>query len=207
MNLKRALSGAEVKTMKFKTMDFTGGWLDLLGKPEPAGCWLVWGNSFNGKTRFVLTLCKYLTAFGKVAYDSLEEGFCKDMQDALSDVGMEDVKNRFQFLGKESIPDLTTRLEKPKSAAIVVIDSLQYSDLNLRSYKELRSKFPKKLFIIISHADGKEPEGRVAKKIKYDAAKKIRIEGYRAFSQVRGKGSAHYDIWPAEAARYWNELT
>jgi hypothetical protein len=206
-NVGRAKSGSELQDVKFKTWPFTGEWFNLLGNPETSGCWIIWGGSFNGKTRFVLGLCHYLTGFEKVVYDSLEEGWCKDMQDATKDVGLDKVGSRFLLLNKESIEDLIIRLLKPKSANVIIIDSLQYADMNLALYKRLRSLFPKKLFIIISHADGKEPEGRVAKKVKYDAAKKIRVEGYRAFSQVRGKGSSHFDIWPEEAAKYWNELT
>ncbi len=205
-DLPRAKSAKELQDVSFKVWPFTGDWLELLGEPETSGCWIIWGNSFNGKSSFVFQLCKYLTTFEKVLYNSLEEGYCKDTRDALNKFGLDQVGNRFLLLNKEPMHDLIKRLSKHKSPNIVVIDSLQYADLNLKAYRELRAMFPKKLFIIISHAEGKEPEGRVAKKIKYDAAKKIRIEGYRAFSQVRGKGSAHFDIWPEEAAKYWNEL-
>ena len=41
---------------------------------------VVWGKSGNGKTSFVLQLCKELTRYGKVAYDSLEEGSSLTMQ-------------------------------------------------------------------------------------------------------------------------------
>lgn len=206
-DLMRAKSASELRDMSFKVWPFSGEWFDLLGTPETSGCWLIWGNSFNGKSSFVYKLCKYLTRFEKVVYNSLEEGWCADTQKALNDVGMDEVGSKFLLLNKEPLADLITRLRKPKSANIVVIDSLQYADMNLKAYKELRASFPKKLFIIISHAEGKEPEGRVAKKIKYDAAKKIRIEGFRAFSQVRGHGQKFMDIWPEEAAKYWNELT
>lgn len=39
------------------------------------------------------------------------------------------------------------------------------------------------LIIFISHADGKNPAGRSAKSVMYDASLKIYIEGYRAFSK------------------------
>ncbi|WP_199118698.1 hypothetical protein [Pedobacter sp. ASV28] len=206
-DLVRAKSAKELQDIKFKVWPFSGKWADLLGEPQTSGCWLIWGPSFNGKTSFVFQLCRYLASFEKVLYNSLEEGWCKDTQDAVKLAGLDEVGKKFHLLHKEPIEDLVKRLEKHKSANVVVIDSLQYADINLSLYKSLRARFPKKLFIIISHADGKEPEGRVAKKIKYDAAKKIRIEGFRALSQVRGKGMAHYDIWDKGAAEYWNELS
>ncbi|WP_443937063.1 hypothetical protein [Pedobacter sp. MW01-1-1] len=206
-NVIRAKSAKELQDVSFKVWPFTGEWKELLGEPETSGCWMIWGGSFNGKSSFVYRLCNYLTQFEKVIYNSLEEGWCRDTQDSVKKFGLDQVGGRFLLLNKEPMEDLIKRLEKHKSPNIVIIDSLQYADLNLKSYKELRAKFPKKLFIIISHAEGKEPEGRIAKKIKYDAAKKIRIEGFRAFSQVRGKGHGYFDIWPEEAAKYWNELT
>lgn len=206
-NLKRAKSARELQDVSFKTWPFTGEWKEFLGEPETSGGWIIWGGSFNGKTRFVLSLCNYLTNFEKVLYNSLEEGWCIDTQLAVKDAGLDRVGSKFLFLHKEPIEDLIIRLKKHKSPNVVVIDSLQYADMNLKAWKDLRATFPKKLFIIISHAEGKEPEGRVAGKIRFDCAKKIRVEGFRAFSQVRGKGYAHKDIWPEEAAKYWNELT
>lgn len=205
--IQRAKSAVELQRIRFKTWAFTSQWEELLGQPETSGCWLVWANSFNGKTSFVMQLCKYLTDFEKVIYNSLEEGWCRDTQEAVTRVGLDAVGKRFLLLDKEPLEDMLIRLAKPKSANVVVIDSLQYADMDFKAYKQLRNKFPKKLFIIISHAEGKEPDGRVAKKIKYDAAKKIRIEGYRAFAEVRGKGIGTYDIWAEEAAKYWNELS
>lgn len=206
-DLPRAKSAKEMQIMKFKTWAFEGVWKDFLGTPETSGSWMIWGGSFNGKTTFVYQLCKYLTQFENVLFDDLEEGWCQDTKDALNMAGLGDVGNKFLHLHKESLEQLKKRLQKPKSPNVVVINSLQYLDINLRGYKELRVMFPKKLFILISHAEGKEPEGRVAKRIRYDCSKKIRVEGFRAFAQVRGKGIAQYDIWPEGAAEYWNELT
>lgn len=205
-DLPRAKSAKELQTMKFKAWSFEGKWKDFLGTPETTGCWMIWGNSFNGKTSFVLQLCKYLSSFENVIYDDLEEGWCQDTQDAVKAAGLDNVGGKFLHLHKEQIPLLKKRLQKHKSPNIVVINSLQYAELNLKGYMELRAMFPKKLFILISHAEGKHPEGRIAKRIRYDCAKKIRVEGFRAFAQVRGKGLGQYDIWPEGAAQYWNEL-
>lgn len=205
-DLPRAKSAKELQTMKFKTWAFEGKWKDFLGTPETSGCWMIWGNSFNGKTSFVLQLCKYLSEFDSVIYDDLEEGWCQDTQDAVKAAGLDNVGSKFLHLHKEPIALLKKRLAKHKSANIVVINSLQYAELNLKGYMDLRANFPKKLFILISHAEGKHPEGRIAKRIRYDCAKKIRVEGFRAFAQVRGKGLAEYDIWPEGAAKYWNDI-
>ena len=93
-----------------------------------------------------------------------------------------------------------------KSARIVVIDSFQYTLMSYRDYLAFKQQFPDKLIIFISHADGKNPAGRSAKSVMYDASLKIYIEGYRAFSKGRYIGEkGYFDIWPERALKYWGE--
>lgn len=200
--MARALSIENIINYNPVTLDFEGRWLASFGKPELCGSWLVWGASGHGKTRFVLQLCKYLCRFGRVAYDTLEEGLSKSMQNAILDVGMKDTARRFVLLDKENIADLIERLQRRKSPDIIVIDSVQYTGMTYNDYKKLRDEFPRKLFILISHADGKEPAGRVAKSIRYDAFVKIRIVGYKAFPISRYGGGEAYTIWEKGATDY-----
>jgi predicted ATP-dependent serine protease len=151
-------------------------------------------------------LVKYLANFGKVVYDSLEEGFSKSMKDAFIAVGMEGVKNRVLLLDQEPIEHLVIRLNKRESPKIVVIDSWQFAGMNYQQYVKLINQFRNKLFIIISHAEGKNPEGRVAKRIRYDSFVKIRVEGYRAFAEGRYGGNRKpYTIWDKGAYDYWGD--
>ncbi|MCT4580808.1 MAG: hypothetical protein N4A35_05265 [Flavobacteriales bacterium] len=203
--MKRAVSISELYTTNFKVLDFQGDWDACIGKPELAGSWLIWGKSGNGKTRFTLQLCKYLTQFGKVAYNSLEEGASLSMRKAFVETGMEEVKRRIVLLDQEPISDLIERLKKRKSPDIIAIDSVQYTGMNYDTYRELRKTFPKKLFILISHADGKEPSGRVAKSIRFDAFVKIWVEGYKAFPTSRYGGGQPYTVWQQGADKYWSE--
>jgi putative protein kinase ArgK-like GTPase of G3E family len=71
--MARALSVTEAVSMKKETLKLTGAWADAFGEPERIGVWFIWGNSGNGKSSFVMQLCKELAKFGRVAYDSLEE--------------------------------------------------------------------------------------------------------------------------------------
>ncbi len=203
--MARALSVNNIINYNPVTLPFEGEWEASFGKPELCGSWLIWGASGNGKTRFALQLCKYLCQFGKVAYNSLEEGMSKSMQDAVIATGMQDVSRRFTLLDQENISDLILRLKKRKSPGVVVIDSVQYTGMNYNDYKKLRSQFPHKLFVLISHADGKEPAGRVAKSIRYDAFVKIRVEGYKALPVSRYGGGEPFVVWAAGAEKYWGE--
>jgi hypothetical protein len=205
---KRAISVSEILSYKPKVMNFEGRWFDSFGTPEMTGCWLIWGNSGNGKTRFTLQLCKYLTQFGRVAYNSLEEGLSYSMKLAIMETGMIHSSRRFVLLDKEPVPGLISRLEKRKSPDIVVIDSLQYSGLDKLSAKKLTLDFPKKLFIFVSHADGKNPLGRTANSIKFDANLKLRVEGYKIpapISRFKKERCAGFVIWEEGANEYWGE--
>lgn len=196
----------EMLSIKYETFDFRGEWYEAFGMPEKRGVWFVWGNSGNGKTSFVMQLCKYLCRFGRVVYNSLEEGAGLTMQNSLRRFGMMDVNRRFLLLDAESMERLEERMNRQKSPDFVVIDSFQYTMMTFKQYIEFRERHKNKLLIFISHADGRLPSGRSAKSAMYNADLKIYVEGYRAFSKGRYIGpKRHYDIWPEEALKYWGE--
>ena len=192
--------------MKYETMAFDGAWRDAFGTPERRGVWIIWGNSGNGKTSFALQLAKYLCRFGRVAYDSLEEGACLTMQEAMRRENMMEVNKKFLLIDNENMEELGIRLSRQKSPDIVVIDSFQYTQMNYRQYIAFKERHKRKLLIFISHADGKLPNGRAAKSLMYDASLKIYVEGFRAFSKGRFIGPVgHIDIVPDKARAYWGE--
>ena len=193
--MARAASLDQVLRTRFKVLPFEGEWKDAIGCPELTGSWIIWGNSGNGKTRFALQLCKYLCQFGRVAYDSLEEGVSVSLVKAIKETHMMEVRRKFVVLDKEPIDQLTERLERPKSPDIVCVDSLQYTGMSYEQYKALKERFPKKPFIWIRHADGTLPEGRVAKKVRFDSNVKVFVQAYRADPVSRYGGGKPYIIW------------
>jgi hypothetical protein len=207
--LPRALTVDNVIKKKRNILKFDGTFKDLIGNPELTGSWLVWGDSGNGKTTFVMQLCKYLSQFENVLYDSLEEGNSESIKMALIRVGMSEVpKSKFHLLDMEPIEILKIRLRKRRSPKVVVIDSAQYAGMTYDDYKELRYEFRDKLFIIISHEQGKLPDGKVAQRIRYDSFVKIRVVGYMAFATSRyteGESIPH-TIWKQGAEKYHTDL-
>ncbi|MDR2935925.1 MAG: hypothetical protein LBU80_01080 [Rikenellaceae bacterium] len=201
----KALSPSEVLKMRKETIPFTGAWRDAFGNPEWAGVWLVWGNSASGKTSFVMQLCKELSRWRKVAYNSLEQRDSKTMQDTIREYNMQQCpRGRFQLIPGEKIEDLSKRLLKPKAPDVVVIDSYQYTQMSYREYVDFKEKHPDKLIIFISHADGLQPDGRAARKVQYDAELKIRVEGFRATSLGRTIGDkGFYTVYEEGANKYW----
>lgn len=190
-----------------RTVEFDGAFRKLIGNPSLSGSWIIWGQSGNGKTHFLLQLCKYLTRFEKVAFNSMEEGSGASIKKAFEDENMIEVNGRMIIIDGETIEELIERLKKKKSPNIIAIDSLQYSGINYAKYKQLKEMFPNKLFIWNAHAEGKLPEGKTANRIRFDAHVKIRVEGYKAFAQSRFaiNGSQPYVIWQQGASVYWGE--
>lgn len=203
--MKKALSMVDLMRKNREVYAFEGALQEAFGQPEQNGVWFIWGRSGNGKTSFVLQLCKELTRYGKVAYDSLEEGDSLTMQNALMRVGMGDVGRRFILLN-ESLKELDTRLKRRRSPDIVVVDSFQYAHIDLKQYEEFIDQHKNKLIIFISQADGLKPWGRTARSAMYSASLKIWVEGYRAISKGRYRGNlGYYTIWAEKAEEYWGE--
>ena len=203
----RAYSPKQVQSMNIPSFPFEGEWEKAFGHPDRTGTWIIWGNSGNGKSSFVMQLAKYLCRFAKVAYDSLEESTGLSLKNSLVRHKMEEVNRRFVILDRESMEELSERLSKRRSPEIVIIDSFQYSGLTYATNKAMKEKHANKLLIFISHAEGMNPEGRAAKKVAYDADVKIFVQGFRAMCKGRfitAPGN-YYTIWEEGAAKYWAE--
>lgn len=201
----RALSAREVLAQRKQTFPFEGEWRKAFAQPERSGVWFVWGNSGNGKSSFVMQLCRELAKYDRVLYNSLEEADSKTMQDSLRRHNMADVGRAFHLLAGESIPELSQRLLRRKSPNIIVIDSFQYTQMSYRDYIALKEAHRDKLFIFISHAKGKLPRGGAAESVMYDASLKIWVEGFRAYSKGRFIGErGYYTVWDEGAERYWS---
>ena len=196
---RRALSIQNLIDYTPKTLGFTGRWLDAMGDPEPYGSWIIWGASGNGKTRFAVQLVKYLMSFEglRIAYNGLEEGMSETYRRAIIDTGLQmEKQGRYVFWDGFNYEDMMERLKRKRSPNVVVIDSLQYLNITYDQYKELVRKYPKKLFIWISHESGTEPKGGTAQSIKYNSNIKIRVHNYYATIISRYKGKEVFDIWP-----------
>jgi hypothetical protein len=195
--MQKALSVKQIMSKKYKTFNLSRPFFEAFDKPEYTGIWFIWGNSGNGKTSFVLQLARELARHCRVAYNSLEEGDSKTMQNAFKLIDMSEVNRRF-ILVNEPIEDFSVRLQKKQKAPHVgIIDSFQYAGMNYHQYKAFKELHRNKLIIFVSHADGRQPLGRAAKSVRYDASLKIWVEGYQAHSSGRyiGPNGGIFTIW------------
>ncbi len=202
--MDKALSSTDILAKKFRLFEFTGEMEAAFDQPERSGTWFIWGNSGNGKTSFLLLLIKELSRFERVLYNSLEEGASHTMQNAWERAKMHECGRRVQLIS-EPIEQLRIRLKKRQSPNVVVIDSFQYTGLSFPEYMKLKQEFPKKLFVFTSQAEGRNPLGKSALKVMYDAGLKIWVEGYKAFSKGRyiGANGGIFTIWDEGAEKYW----
>lgn len=201
--MRRALSIKNVIDAKFNVLDFKGVWLQAIGRPEMGGSWFIYGPPKNGKTSFAMMLSKYMANFGRGAYDSIEEGLSLSMQMAMERVNMSEVGRKMVLLDKMGIVELSQWLKKRNSRDFIVIDSVQFAEMRFTDYKMLKEQFPSKLFIYVSHVDGRWPDGQVARRIWRDANVSFRIEGFRAFPVGRYGGGDYITINDALASKYW----
>lgn len=203
--LKRAIPTSQLYATKRTTYQFTNEWAAHIGIPEAVGSWFIYGHSGNGKTSYCTQLAKYLTQFGTVWYNGLEEGTALSFVKALKRVGMEAVGDKFLLI-EDSYEQLRNRLKKRNRATFVFIDSLQLFGINFKEYEALKKEFPAVIFIYIGHAEGKKPEGRIGKRIEYLSFVKIWVEGYKAFAKSRYEGTEPFVIFPKRAAEYWSDI-
>lgn len=201
--MRRAYSVDNVLNAKFNRLEFEGKWLLAVGKPELTGTWFIQGDIKNGKTSLSMQISKYFTQFGRVAYNSVEEGLSATIQEAYIRESMQEVAGDFLLLDKESPEELIVRLKKHKSPQIVVIDTVQFWDLRFSDYKKIKALFPKKLFIYVSHMEGKQPAGSTAKKIWRDANVAWIVEGFKGFPTGRYGGGEPVVISEERANAYW----
>lgn len=168
---------------------------------------IVWAQSGSGKSNFIYQLLAVLMNYGNVLYVSLEEGTEMSAQLlALRHLNEEMHSGKILFGDPEmNYEELVAYLKRKKSPQFVVIDSVQYLNINYAGYKDLKEMFPRKGFIFISHAKGKNPDGKTADKIRYDAGIKVRVEGFVAFPICRYGGNNPYVIYEEGAIKYWTK--
>ena len=202
--MNKSLSAKQVLSISRNHITPGGIWADCVGEMDRHGVVFFWGNSGNGKTSAVMSFCRELCTFGSVLYISMEEGYSLSMQNTLRRFSMQDLGTKFQVIDHYNREELDERLSRQRSPEFIVFDSFQYTQMRYADYLKLKEKYRNKLLIFVSHAEGKQPAGRAAKSVKYDASLKIWVEGHVAFSLGRFIGTTGKAvIWADGCRRYW----
>lgn len=205
--IARAKSAQDIYAKKRDLIVLPEPWASHLGNPEIKGSWFVYGHSGNGKTSYLTQMAKMLTQFGKVWYNGLEEGDSLSFQQAMQRAGLGKCGNRFLLI-EDTVPELRIRIARRNRPRFLIVESLQVSQMIKSEYHALTKECEEKgiQLIIIGHAEGKQPEGRLGKYIRYLSFIKIWIEGYKAIPVSRYGGKEPYTIYPERANEYWGNL-
>jgi hypothetical protein len=187
---------------KFTPVTLGDRWRSAIGDPELAGTWFIYGLPKQGKTSFCMQLAAVLVTHGKVFYNTSEEGVSLTFRQAVERSGISGSETNL-LIGQMEFEDLKKYLSRRGSADIVFIDSVQFMDLGFEQYKQLKAVFPQKLFIYVSHVNGKTPDGNTAQRIKRDASVIFFVEGFRAFPVSRYGGKGNIDVNRNLAVNYW----
>lgn len=203
-------STKNLEDIRHEYIEFDGEWYQAFGRPEKSGCWIIYGKSGQGKSSFALQLARKFDEMGmRVLYLTLEMGGCADFIDSVHDVGIQSGINNITFSDNTTIKELDDYLAKQRSPDVVMIDSVQYFEQQCGAKSpeiiSLRKKYPRKIFIFLSHVDGREVDGKTAYEVKRDSFKRIYVEGFKATFISRGKGGprGYYVIWDKGYQRYW----
>lgn len=186
---------------------------EALGEIEDSFTAIIYGDSGNGKTNLLIQLLKEFKNIGNMLYISYEEGHGKTIKDLILRHNLHNELPNLRFSDGESIEELHGMLRKKGSPKVIVIDSWQFSGLTIEDYISLKRAFvfgktnnKRKIFLFISHVNGRHPDGKSALEIKRDANIKIRAEGFMGIVETSRYGSnANIVIWPEGAKKYWGK--
>lgn len=205
---QRAKTARDIYAKKRNILELTGQWKAHIGQPEIKGTWFIYGHSGHGKTSYITQMARELATFGRVWYNGREEGDSYSFQRALERVGMAAIGNMFLLI-EDSYEQLMARLKRRNRPMFLIVDSLQVMQLNKAQYHELENCCEEKgiQLIIIGHAEGKRPEGRIGKYIEYLSFIKIWVWGYKAIPKSRYGGNEPFVIYAKRAAEFYGDIS
>ncbi|HEY9362179.1 MAG TPA: hypothetical protein VIQ00_02875 [Chitinophagaceae bacterium] len=199
----KVISVKKLVAKTYKKLGLSDEWKEYVGDVDAAFTMIIWGASFNGKSSFLNAFVAELARITTVLYVALEESFSTTSKMKAMENGLSEMKNLRYANHETNFASLMEYLGKKRSPRIVIIDSLQYIAMTYVDYKRLKETFPHKTFIFISHSEGKLPDGKTGKKIRYDAPIKVFVSDFIAIIDSRFGGHKNYVIWEQEAKKRW----
>lgn len=203
----KVISVKKLVNKKFKTMGLSEEWQEYFGDVADSFEMILWGPSFAGKSSFINAFVAELARLNPVLYVALEEGISSTTKNKAIANKLNEIRGLRYANHETTFETLMVFLSKKRSPKVIILDSLQYMAMSYIDYKKMKEAFPRKTFIFISHAKGKNPDGKTAEKIRYDAGIKVRVESFIAFIESRYGGHKNYVIWEQEAKRKFGVKT
>lgn len=206
--MKRAYSPKEIVRKTYKTLPWGGRWAETFGFPEDRAMWCISGSSASGKSSFVMQLAEELTHYGRVLYESFEEGLSRTFQERIKRFELDKRQGMFRVSVGDTVPELQERLARRNSPKFIIVDSFQEAGWEWPETKALIEAFPRKSFIFIIQEDKGRPIGKTAVRLVFKADVKVRVVGYKAYCLGRytQDAASSFVVWEEGLMRTTNNI-
>jgi hypothetical protein len=126
------------KNIQFKTLDFSihSEYYSLFGSPAENFKLMIYGKSGHGKSTFSIEFAEFLALnFGRVLYNSSEEGLSKSLQKKVQDIQTD----LFDLAFCKSAKELIHELSQPylKTPRFLVIDSINHMKITPQELQDI----------------------------------------------------------------------
>ena len=144
------MSSTDLMNYQYNRYPFTGKWGDFVGQPSTNFHAMVYGRPKQGKSILSVQWAKYLSEhFGKVLYVASEEGFSVTLQKKVMEFAMDNQNLDFaNFRDFEQIRETVINSDYN----FVIIDSINFINLDPEDIEVLKAENPSKAFITIQQA-------------------------------------------------------
>lgn len=143
------MNASDLLEYKYDCYTFSGKYGEFFGNPSKNFHLMVFGRPKNGKSIFTVQFAKYLSTLGKVLYIASEEGFSATLQQKIREFGMANPNLDFgNFRDYEQIRDVLAN----NHYSFVVIDSINFINLEPEDVEVLKAENPGTAFITIQQA-------------------------------------------------------
>lgn len=170
----RVISLTELKAQEFDMYDFTGGFEEIIGNPAKNFSMVVYGESGQGKSTWVIEFANYLAEHhGRVLYNSSEERISQSLKRKL----LKYDSDNFAIAECQTYKALKTAV-RGNGFKFIVIDSVNDMNIKPNQLAELTEMNPDKAFIFILQAT-KQGTYKGNSQFVHDADVLIRLENYQ----------------------------
>jgi|GEM_PF-4428096 len=194
---RNVISSNDLMNMHFESLPFTGKWAELMQDPAKNMKLGIMGKPKNGKTSGTATFANYLTDFGTVLYNFVDQGFNKSTKDIWKLAGLDQNPRAFPT----DIDNLKELDEAISSGDfdIVVIDMINdYIDKEGIKPQEFKDRFIKKYpeisFILVFEVT-KTGDFKGDQKWMHVVDAIVNVRDFVMYNRGR-YGMGHLVVWP-----------
>lgn len=170
----RIISLSELKAQEFDVYNFSEGFDEIIGNPAKNFSMVVYGESGQGKSTWVIEFANYLAeTHGKVLYNSSEERISQSLKRKL----LKYDSDNFAIAECQNYKALKQAI-RGNGFKFVVIDSINDMNIKPNELAELTERNADKAFIFIMQAT-KQGNYKGSSQFVHDADILIRLESYQ----------------------------